>query len=550
MVRWFDPHQLLDTTARVLTSGVLSSFFDSRELQARVPAASYDRSELNEPWIDYVSDLADGWNSTYTVARLLSKEELELGWEGEAQLTPRGQILIMGGDQVYPVPKRTEYENRLIGPYAAAMPCASGGGPELFALPGSHDWYDGLLNFTDIFCRGRSIGAWRTRQTRSYFAVKLPHRWWLWAVDLQFGDSLDEVQLEYFADVAGGEMEAGDSVILCMAKEVESGRKSAEVGSDRDLEYLEREVIEPAGGRVLLYLKSGRHYYSRYEQRGGDGQLITAGGGGAFMHPTHDLPDRSEPHPNAAAGSYRRAAVYPSAPDSRRLRKRVLLLPAYNLPLAGVFGGVQVLLAFMLNLHLGRRHLSLGLADLGRALWESPTAFLLILIVIGTVMAMVRLAHDAGGAARLLLGLFHSLTLFCTLAAVILAASRVSSAFGAGFMSLIAFLGLVAVLGGIGGVFGIAAYLLTANCFGFHGNEVYAPLHHMDYKCFLRLHIGADGDLTVYPIGIDRVGRKWRLCPDAPAEAPWFAPVGAEPEAHLIEAPIRIGPRRPGSRLR
>lgn len=40
-------------------------------------------------------------------------------------------------------------------------------------------------------------------------------------------------------------MEAGDSVILCMAKEVESGPKSAEVGSDRDLEYLERALEVP-----------------------------------------------------------------------------------------------------------------------------------------------------------------------------------------------------------------------------------------------------------------------------------------------------------------
>ncbi len=109
---------------------------------------------------------------------------------------------------------------------------------------------------------------------------------------------------------------------------------------------------------------------------------------------------------------------------------------------------MQVLLAFMLNLHLRGRHLSLGLADLGRALWESPTAFLLILIVIGTVMAMVRLAHDASGTARFLLGFFHSLTLFCTLAPVMLAASRLSSAFGTGIVSLLAFLGLVAVLGG------------------------------------------------------------------------------------------------------
>ena len=41
----------------------------------------------------------------------------------------------------------------------------------------------------------------------------------------------------------------------------------------------------------------------------------------------------------------------------------------------------------------------------------------------------------------------------------------------------------------------------------FHGNEGYAPLHHQDLKHFLRLHIGADGVLTVYPIGVDRVGR-------------------------------------------
>jgi hypothetical protein len=542
MVRWFDPRQLLDTAARVLTSGVLSSYSDSRELQARVPAASIDRSELTDPWVDYVSDLGDGWNSTYTMARLLARKELELGGEGETRLTTRGQILVMGGDQVYPVPNRTEYQNRLIGPYEAAMPCAPGGALDLFAIPGSHDWYDGLLSFTNVFCRERSIGGWRTSQTRSYFALKLPHRWWLWAIDLQFGDHLDEVQLEYFVDIAAGEMEPGDSVIVCMAKEVESGPKSAEAGTDRDLRYLEREVVEPAGGRVMLYLKSGRHYYCRYEQDDGPRQLITAGGGGAFMHPTHDLPDRSDPQPNAGKGSYRRATVYPSAHDSKRLRKRVLLLPAYNLLLAAVFGCVQVLLAFMLNLHLRNGHLSLSLGDLGQALWESPTAFLLILIVIITVGAMVRLAHDASGPTRALLGLVHSLTLFATLVGVMLAASRLSSAFGDGFLSLLAFLGLVAVLGGLGGVLGIAVYLWVANCFGYHGNEVYAPLHHMDYKNFLRLHIDSDASLTVYPIGVDRVGRKWQLCPDDPAEAPWFAPVGAEPEPHLIEAPIRIEP--------
>jgi hypothetical protein len=106
---------------------------------------------------------------------------------------------------------------------------------------------------------------------------------------------------------------------------------------------------------------------------------------------------------------------------------------------------------------------------------------------------------------------------------------------------LLAFLGLVWLLGGISGMFGMAGYLWATGHLGLHGTEGYAPLHHADLKHFLRLHIEADGALTIYPIGVDRVGRKWTLRPDAPAHDPWFAPDGPEPEPHLIEQPIRIG---------
>ncbi len=54
------------------------------------------------------------------------------------------------------------------------------------------------------------------------------------------------------------------------------------------------------------------------------------------------------------------------------------------------------------------------------------------------------------------------------------------------------------------------------------------------------MHIDSEGALTVFPVGVERVGRKWRLTPDAPAHAPWFEPEGPEPEAALIEGPIRI----------
>jgi len=559
MVRWFDPHQLVDTAVRVLLSGMFSSYADNREHQAREPAEVPDRSHGSELWLDYVADLGDGWSSTYTVARLLAAPAIELGGdregegEGETHRTERGRLLVFGGDAVYPVPKAREYENRMLGPYRSALPCADAGAvadaPELFAIPGSHDWYDGLVNFTSIFCRNRWIGGWRTRQRRSYFAIKLPHGWWLWGIDIQFGASIDEVQLRYFADVAASRMEPGDRVVVCMSKEVESGRDEAEVHSDRDVGFLEREIIQRSGAEVSLYLKSGKHYYARYEQRDGPRQHIESGGGGAFLHPTHNLPEQAElPGPDGPL-AYRRARTYPSAAFSKGLRKRIWLMPAYNIPLAAVFGTVQVLLAFMLGLHLKDRYVSLGVGDLLRAMWESPTAFLLSLLVLASLVGMVRFAHDARGIGRIALGLAHSSLQVGSVSAVLMASSYLSGRLAPdGVPSLLAFLGLVWLLGAISGMVGMAGYLWATGYLGLHNTEAYAPLHHQDQKHFLRLHIQPDGCLAIYPIGIERVGRKWALRPDAPAADPWFAPVGQEIRPHLIEGPIRIGAPAPPTR--
>jgi hypothetical protein len=345
----------------------------------------------------------------------------------------------MGGDQVYPVPTAAEYQNRMLGPYRAALPCAGGEPPELFTIPGSHDWYDGLVNFTSIFCRKRWIGGWKTLQRRSYFALKLPHRWWLWGVDIQFGSYINEAQLRYFAGVALHQVQPGDRIILCMAKEVESGRKGTEVHSDRDVEFLEREIIRPCGAQLVLSLKSGKHYYARYEQEDGSRQHIASGGGGAFLHPTHNLPERMDLPGAEGSVAYRKASTYPSPAASKRLWKRIWLLTPYNLPLAGVFGAVQVLLALMLGLHLRDRHMSLGLSGLLRVAWESPTFFLLIVMV--SVVVMVRFAHDARGVGRFLLGMVHSTLQLAGAASVMIACSWLSSAFGLrGGWSLVAFL--------------------------------------------------------------------------------------------------------------
>ena len=74
--------------------------------------------------------------------------------------------------------------------------------PTVYAIPGNHDWYDGLTGFMRLFGQDdRWLGGWRTNQTRSYFAVELPHDWWLWGIDIQSDSLIDEPQLDFFGRV-------------------------------------------------------------------------------------------------------------------------------------------------------------------------------------------------------------------------------------------------------------------------------------------------------------------------------------------------------------
>ncbi len=541
MVRWLNPRQLVDTAARAVLSGIFGAYADKREMQALAASEAYDQSDGPELWLDYVADLGDGWDPTYTVATLLAAEKIELRSEEENHVTERGRILVMGGDQVYPVPTRSEYENRFLGPYRAALPCAHEEHPLLFAIPGTHDWYDGLANFDSVFCRENWVGGWRTRQSRSYFALKLPHRWWLWGVDIQFGTFVDKAQLHYFSQEIASQVEPGDRIVLCTATAAVTTQSEPQ-DSGGNLDYFERQVVQPTGARIVLHLMSGLHHYCRYEQPNGSRHLITAGGGGAFLHPTHQLPENLEMGAGERRRRYRRTATYPSTAESKRMRKRLWLLPVRNPAFSAFLGVLNVQLAFMLSLHVGDAHVELGVGDLGRALWRSPTAFLLVVVMVMVFWGMVRFAHDAGGVSRLLLGAVHASLQLASLAGFIIVASRLSSAFGLeGLPSLIVFVGLLALVGGLVGALGLAGYLWATNCLGFHANEAYAPLQVMDFKSFLRLHFDADGNLTVFPIGIDRVCRRWRLASNSAPEARWVEPDGDDVIPRLIEEPVRIG---------
>ena len=83
----------------------------------------------------------------------------------------------------------------------------------LLAIPGNHDWYDGLTNFVREFCQGGTIGGWYLAQRRSYFAVRLTDGWWLWGIDIPFVSRIDPSQLDYFQRLAASrEFRHGDRV--------------------------------------------------------------------------------------------------------------------------------------------------------------------------------------------------------------------------------------------------------------------------------------------------------------------------------------------------
>ena len=190
----------------MVLSSVFASYADKREVQEALQPTPLDGAAAEgELWLDFVADLGDGFDATYTVARLLAAEQLEPEPAPDGEPVgplPRASVLVLGGDEVYPTASaqrvRQPHEGPLPGRAAATT---DGPAPSMFVLPGNHDWYDGLTSFLRVFAQGRSDRGWRTRQHRSYFAVQLPHRWWLVGLDTQFGSELDAPQLRYFDEL-------------------------------------------------------------------------------------------------------------------------------------------------------------------------------------------------------------------------------------------------------------------------------------------------------------------------------------------------------------
>ena len=566
MTPWLSPSQLFGTALNVVLSAIFGAYSDKREIQGGLdedPPADY--SDAAEMWVDYVADLGDGFGPTYTIATLLAAEELELQTPAGARAaTKRGRVLVMGGDEVYPTADIHQYQNKTIGPYQAALPGVEDPdqAPHLYVIPGNHDWYDGLTAFMRMFCRKLRVGGWQTRQSRSYFSMKLPNRWWLWGIDIQFDSYIDEPQFRYFEKVAE-ELQPGDSIILCTAKP--SWAETAEPGHAEayaNLDYLERKLVRPKRAEIRLALTGDSHHYARYgrvDEPTADGrgpaQKVTAGGGGAFLSATHHLPvdlelppresvDRSKTTPPTR---WKLQRSYPSAKESRRLRRYVVRLPFDNAGMWAFVGGVHVAYAWLAQathrkptegFHEVLSRLSPE--DIARGMARSPLA---VLLSGGIARGLVGFTKANDPKVAWGLGLGHA---GAQLGAVVVSAgtaARICRALrlpGLGFSA--GYLALVGVGGGLLGCGVMAGYLLVADRFKLNDNELFSAQRNRDWKNFMRLHLAEDGTVTVYPVGVAKTPRRWRLRRSGRADEPWFEPVDRPVVAHLIEEPVRVAP--------
>jgi hypothetical protein len=476
----------------------------AQRLGAREGKASVTESLERDVWIDYLADTGDDVSVSRAVAGLVfAPYELpDPDREGAHLTAPRGDVLLFGGDTAYPVATADEIRARVIDPFNQVLQRCDDGKPRvLLGIPGNHDWYDGLDGFGRMFRRRmgddqprRTTGQAPRRTMLSHYAA--------WAVEFVRGGQIDKpktLDLVGYVPVQGASYFA-----LPMAPGV------VMLALDRQLKHLDFrqqqhflrflnqhlatapwvvlpdpvchfgepsptgvKMIEALGlnlkGRSHFVLSGDIHHYRReHEERT---LHVTAGGGGACMHPA---PIRR--------GRGRDAVVeFPDARQSRVLLPqvpwKVMLGRSGFLPHLAFLALFAPVLAFGAGIYHGEGTLVAG-----------PIAIAVAVTVIYSLIGGIHRGHRAAGVLALVAGV---LTAAIPVAAALLL-DRVVSALGAA-QALWMTVGATLLAAAYGGAFVLGAYLALLTWLGIENTQAFTALDHPGFKHFVRLRVRADG---------------------------------------------------------
>ena len=311
---WFRPDVLWRSRNDVL-AGLKDSTNDDRRrwilqliAQGGDAAFTIDRGDLSLPSFLILGDPGEGDASQAAVIEPL----LAVGGDTD--------FALIASDVIYPAGDSADYLENFYRPYKDYP-------APIFAVPGNHDWYDGLQGFMLHFCGARrSPLAGSARTSPPWKRLRRP----LWRMppppdrdDLRQGRELrpgsarqrtqpgpyfvlDTERLRIVGIDTGisGELDREQGAWLRRVSSESTKPKLLLTGKPIYVDGAHHPGLIEGGGTVDEIVRDPAHHYvavtggdihnyQRYPVRTPDGrtiQYIVCGGGGAFMHATHKIP--------------------------------------------------------------------------------------------------------------------------------------------------------------------------------------------------------------------------------------------------------------------
>jgi calcineurin-like phosphoesterase family protein len=230
-------------------------------------------------------------------------------------------FMVVCSDVIYPAGEAADYELKFFRPYADYP-------GQIFAIPGNHDWYDGLRGFMRVFCglrgeyrpsgwrgifaplarllwrepdpiddaalaaaRDRYRGAERQRrlQPGPYWAIDAPSLRVI-AIDTGITGGIDRDQAAWLREMSAGPKPK----VLLTGKPLFVDDRVKPAPIEGESATVADIVADPAFHYVAT-IGGDTHNYQRYHKEvdGRRIEYIVSGGGGAFMHATHTIPKTS-----------------------------------------------------------------------------------------------------------------------------------------------------------------------------------------------------------------------------------------------------------------
>ncbi len=253
-----------------------------------------------------LGDPGEGDNSQYAVVPPLIAES-----EGT-------DFTVICSDVIYPAGELADYRNKFFRPYRN-LDCP------IYAVPGNHDWYDGLHGFMSHLCGidtpqaplkvGPGVRGWLAKQLwrrtnrpsdddiatmradrsrpKQFCDPAQPGPYWaidagpvrIVGIDTGIVGTLDVEQAAWLRRVS---LSSDRPKILITGKPlIVNGHWTSEQRR-RDI----AEVVADPAANYVAVIGGDTHNYQRYPVKHGERtiQYVVAGGGGAYTHATHQIP--------------------------------------------------------------------------------------------------------------------------------------------------------------------------------------------------------------------------------------------------------------------